>query len=177
MSRYSGESEVRSAKVKQLSAWWHGLASADIPDRRDVDPAQIKALLPYIVISDVERAPFRIRYRLVGTKVVEATGFDFTHHYLDQLVPVESDEPWMQDYAFAYQHRSPVFGVSELTTKVGAQYAYEFALFPLRNGAATIDQFIAIEDYFDFSRVARELDPWRPMGSPVLSDAPIKRLG
>jgi hypothetical protein len=80
----------------------------------------------------------------------------------------------MQDYAFAYQH---LFGVSEPTAKVGAQYSYEFALFPLRNGAATIDQFIAIEDYFDFSRVARELDPWRPVAAHERNDAPIGRLG
>ncbi len=57
-----------------------------LPDRADLDPAEIPLLLPYILISEVEQ-PFRIRYRLIGTEVVHVTGMNFTGHYLDELIP------------------------------------------------------------------------------------------
>ena len=52
--------------------------------RRDMDPLDITPkLLPWIMILDVEEAPRRFRYRLVGTRVVELLDRDLTGRYLD----------------------------------------------------------------------------------------------
>ena len=47
-----------------------------MPARKDINPAEIPVLLPYLVI--VDKAEDRFRYRLVGTAVVEQFGHDFT---------------------------------------------------------------------------------------------------
>jgi hypothetical protein len=75
---YTSDAEMRSNMVRSLHGWWRSKCGAEIPDRADLDPTHLKPLLPNLFISDVEPEPFRIRYRLVGTKAVEATGMDIT---------------------------------------------------------------------------------------------------
>jgi hypothetical protein len=73
---YSNPGDVRSDMVHSMLQWWLARSGSDIPDRDDLDPADLKPLLPNILISDVEHDPFRIRHRLVGTRAREATGFN-----------------------------------------------------------------------------------------------------
>ena len=92
--------------------------------------------------------PFRIRYRLVGIKVAEAGGLDFTGRYLNQLVPGDPSEPSMSDYRYSFGTRMPIIGGSTMQMKSGAIHFHEFGIFPLRNGRADIVQFVGIEDCF-----------------------------
>lgn len=161
MTRYRTFSDVQSELVRALHAWWMAHRAGDIPPRTALEPADLKRLLPNLLIADVEADPFRIRYRLVGTKVVAATGLDFTGRYLDQLVPVDSDEPWMADYREAFATRAPVAGASVIPTQTGSLYLYEFGIFPLRGEGRDIVQFVSIEDYFDFTRWHGMLEPWK----------------
>ena len=66
MTTYSSPTEARSVRIQVLNRWWVDHAQGDIPDRSDLHPDDLKTLLPYLLISDVEHNPFRIRYRLVG---------------------------------------------------------------------------------------------------------------
>jgi hypothetical protein len=161
VSLYSGESDVRSELVRTLHRWWLSKRAGDIPDRADLDPDDLKPLLPNLFLADVEHQPFRIRYRLVGTRAIEATGMDITGRYLDDLLPADGSEPWMEYYQQAYRTRSPVFGTSNAPTTSGARFTYEFGLFPLRKGGSSVAQFVAIEDYFDLTSTLLELVEWR----------------
>jgi hypothetical protein len=152
---------VRSDKVQSLYTWWQRKCADDIPDRADLDPADLKGLLPNIFVADVEHEPFRIRYRLVGTKATEATGIDITGRYLDELLPADGSEPWMDFYRQSYETRTPLFGESLSPTTSGATFRYEFGLFPLRKGGSAVSQFVAIEDYFDLTSTLTELIQWQ----------------
>jgi hypothetical protein len=168
---YSNPDDVRSDMVRSMLQWWLGKCGShipgshtpgrDIPDRDDLDPAELKPLLPNILISDVEHDPFRIRYRLVGTRAREATGFNIVGRYLDELLPTDPDEPWMDDYRLACHARRPVLGVSSIRTANGEIFTYEYGLFPLRKGGTAIDQFVAVEDYGDLSSTLLDLVEWR----------------
>jgi hypothetical protein len=147
--------------VHLLRRWWEDRARGDIPDRADLNPADFRSILPNILISDVEHQSFRIRYRLVGTKVVEATGLDITGRYLDELIRSNEDEPWVDDYLLAYRTRRPVAGQTSIMLQRGLRFVYEFGLFPLRKGGTSIDQFVAVEDYFEFSHLFPDLPEWQ----------------
>src|SRR4029450_11258209 len=108
----------------------------------------MKPLLPFLFIADAEHDPFRVRYRLVGTRAVEVTGFDITGHYLDALLSAEPDQPWMDHYRAVYVSRPPLLGATTVPTSAGKMFTYEFGIFPLRNGGQRIEQFVAVEDYF-----------------------------
>ena len=152
--------------VRSLHRWWLDKGAGDVPDRADLDPADCKHLLPNLFIADVEPAPFRIRYRLVGTRAVEATGMDITGRYLDELMPADIEEPWMAHYQRAYRTRRPVLGTCQVPTTSGSRFTYEFGLFPLRRGGTAVEQFVALEDYFDLSATLLELVEWRPQEHP-----------
>jgi len=148
--------------VRAVNAWW--LAHRDqgrIPDRRDLDPMALRAVLPNLFIAEAEHAPFRIRYRLVGTKAAQIIGFDITGRYLDQLLSVASEVPWMDYYRIVYESREPLLGSVVVPAKSGGTFDYEFGLFPLTHGGTRIEQFVAVEDYFDFNRTSAQLRPWR----------------
>ena len=161
MSVYTSPDEARSEIVRFMLQWWLSKCGSDIPDRSDLDPAELKPLLPNILVSDVEHDPFRIRYRLVGARAREATGFNIVGRYLDELLPTDPDEPWMDDYSLAYRTRRPVLGLSSIKTTTGGIFTYEYGLFPLRKGGTTIEQFVAIEDYENLSATLMDLVEWR----------------
>lgn len=148
----------RSPKVRALHAWWLGhRREGGLPDRGDVDPAAWKPLLSNLFIAEVEHAPFRIRYRLVGTKAVQVIGFDITGRYLDEMLGVNAEVPWMDYYRIAYDSREPLLGSVMVPAISGGSFTYEFGLFPLTRGGTRVEQFVSIEDYFDFDLTAAQL--------------------
>lgn len=132
-----------------------------MPDRSDLDPAELKRLLPHLLIAEAEHTPFRVRYRLIGTKVEEVTGFDISGRYLDELLSADADQPWISHYRTVYVDRRPLFGATTVPSASGADFTYEFGIFPLRKGASRIEQFVAVEDYFGFQSTLLQLKPWR----------------
>jgi hypothetical protein len=153
----------RSPMVQALHAWWLQHRRGDEPpDRNDLDPLDVKSVLANLFISEVEHAPFRIRYRLVGTKAVQVIGFDLTGRYLDDLLGVDADIPWMDYYRIAYETRQPLLGSVVAPTAFLDTFTYEFGLFPLTLGGSRIEQFVAVEDYFDFNLTATQLIATRP---------------
>lgn len=167
MGIYQSIDQVRSARVLQLHQWWTTHRRDDIPDRADFDPVNFPVLLPNILIADVEHHPFRIRYRLVGAKVIEATGFNIAGHYLDELMPTEPEAPWMDIYRQSYIDRTPIIGTSTCTTTSGSLFTHEYGLFPVRKGRQSVDQFIALEDYGNLVSKLTDLVHWSERRKPV----------
>ena len=162
MPNWSDVRETKSPLVTALHEWWMTKRGASgIPDRNDLDPIALTHLLPNLIISEVETEPFRIRYRLVGTKVVAITSFDFTGRYLDELIADPSGTPWLEHYKTVYNSRTPMLGsVTERTTN-GNTFTYEYGIFPLAlDGGSEVKQFVAIEDYFNFHLTSAELQSW-----------------
>jgi hypothetical protein len=78
---------VRDARVRLFFEYWTSKCRPGrLPCRSDIDPNEMVAFLPYVILLDVERGParFRFRYRLVGTEVVSLFGYDPTGRYLDE---------------------------------------------------------------------------------------------
>jgi len=157
---YSNIDQMTSAMTRRIHDWWMSHRRGEIPDRSDFDPAEFKDLLPYILISDVEASPFRIRYRLVGTRAAEATGFNIVGRYLDELMPTEPEAPWLELYELSFRQREPVIGACTCTTTNGGLFTYEYGLFPLRRGSRVVAQFLAIEDYCNLASTLTDLVQW-----------------
>jgi hypothetical protein len=154
--------------VHALNAYWSDkCAGRPMPARPDIEPSEIKHLLPNLLIIDLEAEPFRVRYRLLGTKVVVASGRDFTGAYLDELIPGDVEDQWETCYRLVWGERRPLFGDCTVPTLGGDSFTYEFAIFPLGAGAA-VTQCVSIEDYgplndrlFELQKAAQ---PWQPRG-------------
>lgn len=55
-----------------------------MPARADIDPLELKGHLGLLVIVEAVPGPRRFRFRLVGTKVVEAYGRDSTRKTVEE---------------------------------------------------------------------------------------------
>jgi hypothetical protein len=156
--------------VRQLHDYWMSKrGSAAIPDRGLIDPAEIKLLLPNILIAEPSHPPFRVRYRLIGSRVAAASGIDLTGHYLDEMVSGD-DAQWQAYYHQVWSERVPVYGAVTVPTLYGDQFRFEFGIFPLSRGGESVEQFIAIEDYGGREIRLRQIDdtlaPWRAADDP-----------
>jgi hypothetical protein len=159
---WTDAAQCQSPMILRLYDWWCSKGGpSTVPDRSAVDPLELKTLLPNILIAEAEHNPFRVKYRLVGTKVTEITGLDITGRYIDELLSAEPDQPWQDHYATVYQSRIPLFGLTTVPTSAGGIVDYEFAVLPLRHGGDRVEQFIALEDYFRFLGTIEQIEPWR----------------
>ncbi len=65
----------RSPKLDDLHAYWNRIRAERImPARAEIDPTEIPALLPHIIMTEVVYDPLDFQYRLVGDHVVTHAG-------------------------------------------------------------------------------------------------------
>jgi len=86
---------VLHARLDALYRYWLALprAAGPLPARADFDPFAVPEAVGSIWMLDVQREPFRLRYRLQGTRIVEAVGRDETGRWLDELVLADRSRP------------------------------------------------------------------------------------
>lgn len=75
-------------RLRMIAGYWSGLprSALGVPLRRDLDPLDLPpSLLPFLWMVDVE--PERFRFRMCGTHLVRALGFDPTGRYYDETFP------------------------------------------------------------------------------------------
>jgi hypothetical protein len=99
------------------------------------------------VICELEDSPFRVRYRLAGTRQVHILGNELTGRYVDELDWEEG--PFVHRiFAHARDTRQPVFGFYHWTFREGTPGASEFGLFPLSEDGRTVTRVIGIDEFF-----------------------------
>ena len=76
---------VRTTELRRLLQHWYDLkGDQPLPRRADLDPTDIAYCLGHVALIEIE-PPFRPRYRLVGTRLVDLLGEDPTGRYVDEM--------------------------------------------------------------------------------------------
>jgi len=148
---------VKSAKIRRLHDYWQKLrADRMMPARTEIDPAALKPLLANLVIADVLHAPLRVRYRLVGTTVVEHSRFDFTGRWLHEIDFGESQD-WLALYEVFVREKRPLFDHSAIPfeDRLRPPAPYEFCMLPLSADGMTVNAMVSLEDYAPLSLLER----------------------
>ncbi|WP_025898359.1 PAS domain-containing protein [Sneathiella glossodoripedis] len=140
---------VTQWQLKGLLEYWLEIhPKTHLPARNDLDPIHIPKLLPYVTMTDVERNPFRLRMRLVGTAVNSAFGKDFTRKYFDEVFP-------NYETAQGYKQRREVadtglpahyFGQGALRYNLDFK-SVEWVLLPFASDGETVDIIISTISY------------------------------
>lgn len=141
--------ECPSAKIRKLADYWGKLRNArQFPSRFDIDPAEIKVLLPIVVLVEIHRDPLRIRYRLAGTKFVEAFGTETSGRWLHEVYDDQYEfNQTLNNFQRLLDQRAPVFGRTEDTFLPIGTSQFAWAIFPLSDDGETITHAMGIEDY------------------------------
>ncbi|MTI10797.1 PAS domain-containing protein [Curvivirga aplysinae] len=81
---------------KKLYAYWDDKRGGrKAPSRKDIDPIELRDLLPHMFMFDVIRNPIDFKMRLHGTHLVDVMGRDNTGDYFSKMYRgTEADELW-----------------------------------------------------------------------------------
>jgi hypothetical protein len=142
---------VEDARLRDLVAYWREKCrSRAMPARRDIEPADFRELMGRILLLDVLRAPLRFRFRLVGTLLVEAIGFDRTGKLTTEAGPRGYLEEVEAHYRAVVERRAPIYHritFDWVSTDMGVpatlQRDYVRLLLPLGDDGETVDMVLA----------------------------------
>jgi len=142
------------SKIREMFAYWQSIrpVAGGLPGRRHFEPLAVPALLPNIRLIDIRREPLRLRYRLVGTRIVEAHGYDMTGQWLDEAHPeFRDDTPLRCEYMSVIEERRPSYRRGKPVFGVNAEKytATERILLPFAEDGQTVDILLAMTVFLD----------------------------
>jgi hypothetical protein len=106
-----------------------------MPDRRDIDPLELgPALLPHIGLMDIVNGGARVRYRLLGTAIVDRFGSDPTGKFMDEVMSGTYSEYIHSLYRELVRARAPVFSESVFRWDAGGYLRTRRLYLPLTHG-------------------------------------------
>jgi hypothetical protein len=150
----SGDESSRDAwhpGLQRLYEYWKAIHPLQgLPGRQEFDPAAVPDLLPNLWMLDVQREPFRLRYRLVGTSILCSAPGGITGQWLDDVRPEIRDIPGYFD-----RHRAVVetkipswrYGTSPFQHDV-AFASLENLFLPLAGDGQHVDVILAATIYY-----------------------------
>jgi hypothetical protein len=157
---------ARPRNLEFIFNYWQGLAAGAVPDRALVDPGALKPFLPCLLIAEFETSPFRVRYRMTGTKVDQVTGLSLTGRYLDEFASGRADDAvraLIASYESCWRTGKPYIGSYSWPSERGYQLNVWYGLFPLLVDGE-IRQCLAMEDYAELTFDIKPLD-WVPVST------------
>ena len=148
MREIASVEELSSSIGTELYAYWERKrGSRRMPSRADIDPADLKRILPNILLAKIDRESRRVRYTLVGTRCVAHAGMDYTGHYLDEIdFTCDFDTDWDDIYRVLTREKRPIVGTVKTFLKDNRVCELAEVLLPLSDDGETVTHCIAIED-------------------------------
>ncbi|HZT52320.1 MAG TPA: PAS domain-containing protein [Stellaceae bacterium] len=125
-----------------LRYWERKRGGRAMPRRRDIDPLDMPpGLLPHLEL--VEIAQGRLRYRLVGTAIVDAMGRDATGRFLDQVLAGPHGSFVERVHRTAISALRPVLGLCWLRRSVGGDLSLRRIVAPLSEDGNAVQMMLA----------------------------------
>ena len=148
MSRMPIPSQIRSPLVSSLFAYWDGIRAGRMAPRwSEIEPGDIKPLLPHVMVMEILGAPFDVLYRIVGTAVVEAYGYDFTWETILTPEPDADTPMWLEIFRRYMDRKGPCFGQYRIALDGKDTIVVDAGVLPLSSDGTTVDRFIGLEDW------------------------------
>ena len=132
---------IVSYELNRLYEYWHSIRrSRPMPSRDDLEPSDIKDILPSLFMVDVDKGPVRFRYRLIGTYVAELTGRDMTGQPIDETTYGETAGFVASLFERAVQRRAPMLVRGNAKWLSSSSWKTMAVLFvPLSHDGETVD--------------------------------------
>jgi hypothetical protein len=140
-------------KVRALYEHWLSIhpGGGKLPGRRDFDPMAVPQLLPHIMLLEVEGRPPRFRYRVIGTRMVDALGKDLTGQWLDEAHSQAGRKPEFPGYELVVRNREPQWrrGAPHFASYIDKCTGMERVFLPLASNGVDVDMILIIAMFFD----------------------------
>lgn len=134
-------------RLRALHRYWLSIRPTEgtLPGRKHFDPLDVPKLLPWLWLIDVQRAPLRFRYRLIGTVHVDTEGRNRTGQWLDEAHPHFRNSLAHGQFVAAVERREVAFYRGPPTYVVRKDYlSIERLVMPLAADGRDVDMLLAI---------------------------------
>jgi hypothetical protein len=168
---------IRHPRLVELFLYWRSLSiDGALPRRRDIDATALRTLLPNIYLLDAGATPDDLRYRLAGSNICAAFGFEprgltrreIRARHVDPKAYADFDETSHQTHAIAAR-RIVAYTHDRMTSYDRRFMAYARLNLPIsEDGGKATGIFGAIltkNDDEDFWRGFEELHVEMPVGA------------
>lgn len=139
--------ELSDPDLTKFYDYWSSLRGGrPMPSRRDLDPLQIPAAyLPDLMLIDVVHEPLRLKYRLIGTHVVTASGEDRTGRFFDDVSFFKLHPAVMRQFEQVATSGRPLHSLEPFTNFVnGTTYEVDRLMLPLSGDGVRADMLVVL---------------------------------
>lgn len=133
--------------IVQAGRYWKSKRTdGRMPARRDIDPIEIPALLPYFFLIEISNGAsgYRYRFRLIGTKIVQWAGRDATGRFLDELSYGIDANLIAEEYANLIGSKRPRYDERNALWPNKDYNYYRRLVMPLSNDGEKIDMMMGV---------------------------------
>ena len=131
------------ASVRALfDYWWAKRGTRQMPARGDIDPTELKALLPHLILIDVVPDARRYVYRLVGTHEVEMRGGDPTGKTVKDAFYAESADHTISFLDHVTRTRAPALYRGTYQPSSTRTQTEDTIFLPLSNDGAAVNMIL-----------------------------------
>lgn len=135
--------EPRERKLKELLAYWEGKrAGRPMPARTDIDPVEIPALLPHVILVDTAERLEDFRYRLFGTEACRGFAHDRTGVRFAELPRIENFDEVYAGYWRTYAERRPQYFHGNIVSAARSHVLYSRLTMPLSSDGEQVDMLL-----------------------------------
>lgn len=128
--------------LRLFEYWRNKRADRHYPSRADIDPNEIRDLLPHVYLLDVFEAPPYFRYRLAGSNVDEIHGQSLTGKSPRDIKTPEIAAAVEQQYRTAAESGQPRCDHVSLLSADGSYWHFERLILPLSDDGSRINMFL-----------------------------------
>ncbi|MBX3453874.1 PAS domain-containing protein [Ferrovibrio sp.] len=129
-----------------LMDWENWRGDRHMPSRNDFRPETLGYLLGRLMLLDLEPGePPRLRFRLVGSDIVQNRGFDLTGRLLEEHPDPAFAKTAPAIYAQVLATRQPLWVSLNLASEIGLPYRLEALILPLSSDGETIDKVLSAQ--------------------------------
>lgn len=140
--------QIAQRPLKHLFDYWQQKrGSRFAPGRADIDPLELKFILPQVLIFDVLDGGADFRARVAGTATYALHNADITGDLLSTLKPKEFARTILLHYQGIIAHQQPTYSRTGYWEGNFEAEAYHALRLPLSSNGRDIDMILVGEDY------------------------------
>jgi len=134
-------------RISELYRYWRSIRPTveRLPGRQHFQPTDIPRLLKWIWLVDVQHAPLRFKYRLVGTAHVDAADSNPTGRWYDEVHPRFHQSTAYPQFVAAVERTQVAFYRGPPVYVIEQQYkTIERLILPMAQDGGTVDMLLGI---------------------------------
>ena len=151
MAAQIGAPAAAARAHEELFAYWAARRTGPgLPGRADLDPVEIKRLLPTVSLTDVlpdspKPGLLDYRIRLAGTGLYNVYGREITGRRLSEVYSASAADYWRVELGRVVAERRPAVGAHSLAWRGASHLSILWLRLPLASDGEAVDMILGLD--------------------------------